>query len=787
MPQRYVEAILKYLSDKHYQPLKPRQLARQMGVAEEDYGTFRQSVKVLRDSGRVVLGAKNALMLPEPSNVIVGFFSAHPRGFGFVIPETPNSHGDLFIPPEATGNAMNGDEVRAKVTSRGRRDGEEIYRGEIVEILHRGENRFVGTLEKAESHWFVMPDGRKTTTPIVIKDVGEAGPKVGTKVVAEIVDYGRPGELPTGVIVERLGEQGELEVETRSVIRAHGLVEDFSDAALSDARSAVKAFDGKRTDGRTELTDETLITIDPPDARDFDDAVSLRDDGDGKVTLGVHIADVSHFVREGTDLDAEARQRSTSAYFPRRVVPMLPEVLSNGVCSLQEGEPRYAKSVFITYDGSGRRVKTDFAETVLRSSRRMTYEEAQRVLDGRSGGFDPEIVRLLKGLHALCRRIEQRRRENGMLHLDLPEVELVFDEDDRVADAVPEDQSYTHTMIEMCMVEANEAVAELLERLKRRYLRRIHPQPDAEGGKQLGSFVRACGHKIPKGLSRKDVQQLLETVKGRPESYAVNLAVLKTFQQAEYSPMKIGHFALASENYCHFTSPIRRYPDLTVHRLLGEHLRGNLDSRPPEDLDALVKLGEHCTAAERRAEAAERELREVLVLQFLEDKVGESFPGVVTGVTNFGVFVQFERFLIEGLIRLPDLGDDWWEVQPRYGQVRGEMSGKRYRIGDELEVRIANVDVPSRQLSLVPAREIEPQGTRGKKGKGRKGRKSRGGKKGKPGGDKAKAADKGKPPKGRSGGRKGKGKTKTTSKGGRSRRGGKGRSSKGRGTSGRKR
>ncbi|MFP3937767.1 MAG: ribonuclease R [Phycisphaerae bacterium] len=781
MSQRYVEAILKYLSDKHYQPLKPRQLARKMGVAEEEYGSFREAVKILRDSGRVVMGAKNALMLPEPSGTIVGFFSAHRRGFGFVIPETPNSHGDLFIPPEATAGAMSGDQVTAKVTSRGRRDGEDIYRGEIVEILRRGENRFVGTLEKAEDYWFVMPDGREMTTPIVIKDVGEAGPKVGTKVVAEILSYPKKGELPTGVIVENLGAQGELEVETRSVIRAHGLAEEFSEEALADARKAIEQFDGEDTRGRRELFDETLVTIDPPDARDYDDAVSVRNNDDGTTTLGVHIADVSHFVREGTNLDADAKERGTSTYFPRRVLPMLPEVLSNGVCSLQEGEPRYAKSVFITYDESGQRVDSDFAETVIRSSHRLTYEEAQRVIDGRSSGVHPETVRLLNDLHALARRIEKRRREDGMIHLDLPEVELVFDANDHVADAVPEDQSYTHTIIEMCMVEANEAVAELFERLNRHYLRRIHPEPEDEGGKQLGAFVRACGHKIPRNLTRKDVQQLLEAVKGRPESYAVNLAVLKTFQQAEYSPMKIGHFALASRHYCHFTSPIRRYPDLTVHRLLTEYLRGELKGRPPEDLDALVKLGEHCSAAERRSQAAEDELREVLVLQFLEDKVGENFPGVITGVTNFGVFVQLERFLIDGLIRLPDLGDDWWEVQPQYGQVRGEMSGKRYRIGDEMEVRISNVDVPSRQLSLIPAKEIEPQGRRGGKG-GKKG-KPKGGSKGKP-----KSGSKGKPKngdkpakqKGRSGGRKGKSKTRTTSKGGRSKKSGKGKPSSGR-------
>jgi ribonuclease R len=282
----------------------------------------------------------------------------------------------------------------------------------------------------------------------------------------------------------------------------------------------------------------------------------------------------------------------------------------------------------------------------------------------------------------------------------------VLDDRNRVVDAVPEDDSYTHTIIEMFMVEGNEAVARLLSSQNRAFLRRIHPDPDPEGSKTLSTFVRACGYKLPAHLSKRDMQDMLASVKGKPESYAINLALLKTFEQAEYSPMQIGHFALASDQYCHFTSPIRRYPDLTVHRLFAEYCRGTLASRPPEDMSALVQLGAACTAAERRAKAAEDELREVLILQFLTGKVGESFDGVITGVANFGIFVQSPRFLIEGLIRMDDLGDDWWEVNTKLGQVTGQRSGRRYRIGDMMPVRIADVNVARRQLNLVPERQM---------------------------------------------------------------------------------
>jgi ribonuclease R len=308
-------------------------------------------------------------------------------------------------------------------------------------------------------------------------------------------------------------------------------------------------------------------------------------------------------------------------------------------------------------------------------------------------------------MEKLARLIEERRRKAGMLHLDLPEVQLVLDPAGKVIDAVPEDAAYSHTVIEMFMVEANEAVAELFSRQNRPCLRRIHPDPAGEDVKQLSTFLRACGHRIATGLSHRDLQGLLEGVKGRPESYAINLAILRTFEQAEYSPMLVGHFALASRNYCHFTSPIRRYPDLTIHRLLGEYNRGRLADRPPEDMSALTRLGQHCSACERRSQAAETELRQVLVLQLMQTKIGETFDGVVTGVAGFGIFVQLRRLLIEGLIRLEELGDDWWEVDARAGSVRGQMSGRRVRIGDLMNVTVAGVDVARRQLNLVPARE----------------------------------------------------------------------------------
>ncbi len=723
MPQRYSDAIIKYLSSRDYMPLKPRQLARQMGVGDEDYSSFRQAIKMLRDSARIVLGAKDSLMLPEISDTMVGVYRANPRGFGFILPETPNAHGDLYVPEGETGGAMSGDTVRAKVFRRGGKAGETIFHGRIIEIIRRGSNRIVGTLQRAEGSWFLLPDGKSFSAPVLVPDVGP-GALVGQKVVVELTQYPEPGQLARGVVVENLGASGAIAAETESIIRAQGLPTSFDPEVLEEARLANAGFNPQQlTPGREDLTGKTIVTIDPPDARDFDDAISLEMQ-DGQFVLGIHIADVSHFIAAGGALDNEARLRGNSVYFPRRVIPMLPEVLSNGVCSLQENQRRFCKSAFIRYDSDGNVTGTRLAETVICSAKRLTYIEAQGIIDGKAGGYEREVVELLRRMNDLAQRIERRRRSQGMIHLDLPEVKPVFNEEGKVIDAEPDDESYTHTIIEMFMVEANEAVARTLDKRNIAFLRRIHPAPDQAASVQLASFIKVCGHKLPKNFERREIQQLLESVKGQAGSHAVNLAVLKSFRTAEYSPIRVGHFALASDQYCHFTSPIRRYADLTVHRLVEEVVR-ELPSAGV-DMSALVKLGDSLSMSERRAEAAERELITVLVLQLLETKVGDVFDGVVTGVANFGLFAELPRYGIEGLVRMEDLGDDWWEVFPKSGEIRGERSGRKFRIGDPLAVQVASVNVPGRQLNLV----LTGQPSRRKADK--KGQKQSQGKAGKP-------------------------------------------------------
>ncbi|HEX8915182.1 MAG TPA: VacB/RNase II family 3'-5' exoribonuclease, partial [Humisphaera sp.] len=573
MSEQLQAKILSHVKSGQYEPMKPGALADELNVADEDkYPAFRAALRDLMHAGRVVMGA-GGTVLPSnqsPKGEFVGTYRHNKRGFGFVVPTDPTEREDLFIPEGENNGAMTGDTVRAKVTNTEHRDGKAMYRGRITEILERSQNRFVGSLVKQGGQWFVHPDGNMLTAPIRTPDAGSKHIKPGTKVVVELTQYPSADVAPQGVITEVLGKAGEKDVDLKTVLVQHNIPADFPEEVRAQARRAIDEFDPEAERARRlDLTDAVICTIDPDDAKDYDDAISLRTLPNGNAQLGVHIADVSYFVPAGSPLDVEAKGRGNSTYFPGHVVPMLPEVLSNGVCSLQEGVPRLCKSVFIEYDADARPVGTKFANTVIKSRKRLRYREAQAIIDGADeiphpegakhvDDYEPEVVDLLLEMNRLSRRLHKRRQAQGQINLDLPAVELKLDEEGKVVDAVPEDQSFTHTLIEMFMVEANEAVARLLNGLGVPFIRRTHPDPDLTDTERVRQFVTVSGHKMPKVLDRKAIQGLLAEVKGKPEGFAINLSILKSLTRAEYSPEEIGHFALASEQYCHYTSPIRR-------------------------------------------------------------------------------------------------------------------------------------------------------------------------------------------------------------------------------------
>ncbi len=718
MPEVFKNQIIKLLKHGDYEPLKLSQLARTLGVSSEDYPQFKEAFDQLRQAGHVVIGARNLVSLPALAGQIVGTFRANPRGFGFIVPLEPNAHGDLFIPPDSTADAMSGDVVIAKVKRKGKRGGQMRYTGEIIEVLERARNRFVGTLVKHPEAWLVQPDGKSFLEPISVDDVTAKGAKEKDKVVVEILTYPTEKHLARGVIIEVLGRAGRYETEIRSVIHQYHLPGDFDAGCIEQARRAAAQFDPEKPGRREDITNKVIVTIDPPDAKDFDDAISLEKNSDGNWVLGVHIADVSHFVTADSPLDAEAKDRGNSIYLPGRTIPMLPEILSNGICSLQPGQKRFVKSVYLTYDEQGNIVGRRFANSVMRSTQRLTYLQADGILKGHTKDAGPDVVKLLRNMETLSRAIEQRRRKNGMIHLDLPEIELVFDKSGQVIDAHPADDSYPHTIIEMFMVEANDAVASLLDRLTIPFMRRIHPDPDALSMANLAKLVRGFGFTLPRRTDRKVIQDLLVAVKGADCSFAVNLAVLRSFEKAQYAPLNIGHYALASTHYCHFTSPIRRYADLMVHRVLEHHLRK--EPAPKEQEQDLAEVGKHITFTEQRAEDAENELTTVLVLQMLSKKIGEELGCVVTGLAGFGVFVQCRKYGVEGLVRMEDLGPDRWDYDAKAQCIVGERSGRSIRLGQAMKVQIISVNIPARQLNVKPTEPVAKPPSRRNKSVGKK-------------------------------------------------------------------
>ncbi len=740
--------------------------ARDLGLDSDEMVPFQESVKDLESQDEMVLGSKDTVGLPPPGREMMGIFRLHPRGFGFLVPDSPTDHGDLFVPAGRTGTALTGDHVRARVIHQPRRAaagrGRSPYTGVVVEIIQRANKQYTGNLCQRGGQWLVVVDGKILHDPVIIRDPHTKHAKNGNKVVIELIEYPTDNEPAEGVITEVLGKTGQPDVETMAVMRSYGLAERFSSQVLDEARGAAGRFDDTMIPvNRQDLTGQLICTIDPPDAKDFDDAISIdRLDSDQQpdgamYELGVHIADVSHFVVQGGVLDKEAYARGNSVYLPRKVIPMLPELLSNGVCSLQEGVNRFSKTIFIRYNAQGQVTDQRLVNTVIRSSKRLTYREAQALIDGDLGEarrqtrgqptYRPELISALKRLDELARLLRRRRLADGMVVLDLPEVELVFDDQGSVTDAVPEDQAFTHTIIEMFMVEANEAVARLFDRLNVPILRRVHGDPDANHLRDLRQFAQVAGYNIPLRPTRTELQGLLDAVRGKPAQHAVHMAVLKTLAKAEYAPLPIGHFALASPHYAHFTSPIRRYPDLTVHRVvdaylqqldeketyrrrhkrqaqIGDRLRD--DQRCP-DQQQLIEIGRHCSTMERNAESAERDLRTFLVLALLDEHVGDDFDGTVTGVTRGGIFVQLDRYLVDGFVAVTDLPvasgrGDHWKLNQTTGALVAQRSGKTITIGDRFVVRIANVKPAKRVMELCIVKDHpstwskrrQPQGAR---------------------------------------------------------------------------
>ncbi len=703
----YADKVLGLVARPDYEPITLKAIARRLGIEHPEYAELRRTVKALVREGRLDVGKDKTLRLPSAvtgKSTVVGTFRRTSKGFGFVRPQ--GAHGDrsndLYISAESAGDASTGDEVAVKIIRRSHKKGFN-KEGQIVRILSRAAGNFVGTYFEDAGDGFVKVDGTTFHDPISVGDPGAKGARPGDKVAIEMVRFPTPLRRGEAVLTEVLGPKGQPGVDTLTVIRAFNIPDHFDESILQDAREQSRDFDENAVGHRRDLRETLTVTIDPATARDFDDAISLARDDRGFWNLGVHIADVAHFVRAGTLLDKEARKRGTSVYLPDRVIPMLPEVISNSLASLQENKTRYTMSVLMQFDAEGRRTDVEFARSAIRVDRRFSYEQAFDVMKHPDAhqveGITTEVRDLLVEMLELAMILRRRRFERGALELVMPEVEVELGEKGEVVGAHLAADDESHQVIEEFMLAANEAVAEFLTARKVGFLRRAHADPEPAKLRQFADFARSLGYPIEDFRSRFELQRVLKESDDKPERYAIHYGLLRSLKQATYTPEHEGHYALASLDYCHFTSPIRRYPDLQVHRQVTAILAGK---KPKSDPDELAVLGEHCTRTEKRAEVAERELIKIKLLTHLEGRIGESFHALIIGVEDYGLFCQFVELPIDGLLHVTSLADDFYYLEEGTHTLVGRQSGRRYRLGDRLEVVVARVDVDRRELDLIP-------------------------------------------------------------------------------------
>jgi ribonuclease R len=748
-------AVLNHVNQPNYRPVKPKVIAKKLGLVDDAARQLKLIVKKLVQAGKLAYGPGHLVCPVDRRHPVAalatdgqvatntrgarhlrGTFRQALGGYGFVRPEevraTADKDADIYIAAKNTGDAANGDVVSVRLDGKRGRMGK--IEGRIIDVLERATNQFVGTYFEQAGIGLVQVDGKVFSTAICVGDPGAKGVRPDDKVVIEMVRFPSHVRDGEGVIVEILGAKGQPGVDTMSIVCEFNLPGKFSDNTMQICHKQADKFDESIGRGRRDLTAETIITVDPKDARDFDDAISLeRIASPGRNgehwLLGVHIADVSHFVRPKTALDREAYDRATSVYLPDKVIPMLPEVISNNLASLQPNKVRYAMTVLIEMTADGIHVATDVFKSAIKSRKRFTYEQVDQYLaeTGRTpsppAGTNSAVpLKMTKKVHALLGRMHElamilrnRRFERGTLEITMPQVKIDLNDQGQVCGAHAEENTESHQIIEEFMLAANEAVAQRLSDQGVFFLRRVHGDPDPRKLKALTEFVRGLGLKADNLQSRFELQQLLKSIQGDPREHAVNYAVLRSMQRAVYSPDEAGHYALSSDCYCHFTSPIRRYPDLTIHRLLDSLNRGK---KPEQNMDHLIASGDHCSEREQRATQAERELTKVKLLNFLTPKIGMELDGIITGVERFGLFITGVKLPAEGFVHISALADDYYRYDRAGHVISGFRSGNEFRLGDTVRVAVAAVDVGARELDFrLLARDPKPLKRRQKKKK----------------------------------------------------------------------
>lgn len=694
------EAIVDYLRNVSGRPLRAKELARGLGVKANDYPEFKRQLEELENEGLLYRVRRQRYAAPERINLIVGRLQTIRSGAGFVIGE--DGEGDLFIPAQSLGSAVDGDRVVARVERRRRAERRE---GRVIKVLERARETVVGVYHPARNFGFVVPEDRKLTRDIFIPPGQELGAEEGDVVVVRIENWGDDHLGPSGEVERILGPVGGAGVDVLAVIHGHELPLAFPQEVEEEAeRLRERGLQPEDLEGRDDLRDQLIFTIDPADARDHDDALSIRVLDENRWEVGVHIADVGFYVRENGAIDLEALRRGTSVYLVDRVIPMLPEALSADLCSIRPDEDRLALSLFITFDETGKVHGHRLRRSVIRSRHRLSYDDAQAVIAGELS-IDPETDAAIQNLILGSRALRAVRVARGSLDFDLPEARVILNTKGEPTDIQRVLRLESHRLIEDYMLLANEVIARDASRARLPFLYRIHERPDADRLEQLREFVATFGHRLSRRAepTPKDLQRLLNSVQGRPEENLVSTVVLRSMKQARYSHDNAGHFGLAARHYTHFTSPIRRYSDLVVHRLVT---RAFIDREElPESLreEVLPMIGRVTSERERIAVEAERDSVDLKKVEFMEKRLGETFNGTVSGVTAFGLFVLLDDFFVEGLIHVSNLEDDFYVYLEEQFALVGERTRQRFQLGDRLQVLVAGVSREDRKVDFLLA------------------------------------------------------------------------------------
>ncbi len=694
------QTLLSFMREEAYRPMDIQELVSVFDINPDEYKSFKKVLKSMEREGLIVRTKKDKFGVPERLGLITGKLQVHQKGFGFLLPETEGEK-DVFIPSSSMNGAMNGDKVLVQIT---REDLNGKKReGEVREVLERSNTKVIGVYEDSRNFGFVVPEDTRLNQDIFISKKDRNGANDGDVVICEIVKWADKRRSPEGVVKEVLGKKGDKGLDILTIIKKYGLPEEFPEKVLNYAENIEEEIEEKEYARRKDLRNLRMVTIDGEDAKDLDDAVSIERLDNGKFRLGVHIADVSHYVREKNPLDKEALKRATSVYLIDRVIPMLPKKLSNGICSLNPKVDRLALSCFMVIDKSGKVIQHEIEETVIKTNERMTYTDVTKILETN----DEELIKRydylvddFKAMEELCSILREKRMKRGAIDFNFEESKIILNDLGKPIDIKPYERAIANRIIEEFMLVCNETIAEHMFWTNLPFVYRIHEEPDEEKLEKFKEFVHNLGYVVRWGQEAhpRALQDILEKVEGKKEETVVSTLLLRSMMQAKYSPECVGHFGLAAKYYCHFTSPIRRYPDLQIHRIIKEQLNGKIDEKRTGRLTNIVEVAsKQSSEMERLAQEAEREVDDLKKAEYMQERIGEEFTAIISSVTSFGLFAELPN-TIEGLIHITALDDDYYIYDEAHLCLIGERTKKVYRLGDEVKVKCTRVDIDNREV-----------------------------------------------------------------------------------------